>query len=117
MSYKIDKVAVLGAGVMGSQLAAHLSNANVPVYLFDINQEITLSGLEACKKLKPSPFYNPKTSELITCYNYNDNLIDYTGCLNIEIIGRGDSEVIIESHLRMGEINQLHSLELFHWLD
>ena len=55
------------------------------------------------------PFWKP--SEKIIKW-ITDNLIDYTGCLNIEIIGRGDSEVIIESHLRMGDINQLHSLEL-----
>ena len=39
-SLKIEKVAVLGTGVMGAQLAAHLTNANIPVLGFDISQEV-----------------------------------------------------------------------------
>ena len=63
MSYQIKKVAVLGTGVMGSQIAAHLSNAKIEVYAYDINQETADNGLESCKRLKPSPFYNPKTAK------------------------------------------------------
>ena len=40
MSTKIEKVAVLGAGVMGAQIAGHLANAGIPSYLFDINDEL-----------------------------------------------------------------------------
>ena len=72
--YSIKKVAVLGTGVMGSQIAAHLSNANVEVYAFDINQDVSIIGLENSKKLKPSPYYNFKTFELITPMNYEDHL-------------------------------------------
>ena len=39
---KINKVAVLGTGVMGAQIAAHLSNVKIPVYSFDMNQEISV---------------------------------------------------------------------------
>ena len=39
-SFKIEKVAVLGTGVMGAQIAAHLTNAKIPVLAFDISQEI-----------------------------------------------------------------------------
>ena len=42
MSNKINKVAVLGAGVMGGQIAAHLTNANYQVYAFDMDQELSL---------------------------------------------------------------------------
>ena len=80
MSYEIKKVAVLGAGVMGSQIAAHLSNANVEVYSFDINQKVTLSGLDACKKLKPSPYYNIKSHSLITPMNYDEHLEKINEC-------------------------------------
>ena len=38
MSEKIQKVAVLGAGVMGAQLAGHLANTGIPSLLFDISQ-------------------------------------------------------------------------------
>jgi hypothetical protein len=73
----IKKVAVLGAGVMGAQIAAHLANAGIPSYLLDIvpkelNEEekrngltlqspevrnrIAREGLERAKKIKPSAF-------------------------------------------------------------
>ena len=77
---KINKVAVLGTGVMGAQIAAHLSNVEIPVYSFDMNQEISESGIANCQKLKPSPFYNPKTSDLITCNNYEDHLDKLSEC-------------------------------------
>ena len=64
-SLKIEKVAVLGAGVMGAQIAAHLTNANIPVLCFDISQEVAEKGVEASTKLKPSAYYNPKTVAMI----------------------------------------------------
>ena len=79
-SYNIKKVAVLGTGVMGSQIAAHLSNAKIEVYAYDINQETATNGLESCKRLTPSPFYNYKTSDLITPMNYDDHLEKLKEC-------------------------------------
>ena len=46
MSSKIEKVAVLGAGTMGSQIAGHLANAGIPSMLFDIKQELAENGLK-----------------------------------------------------------------------
>ena len=80
MNFDFKKVGVLGTGVMGAQIAAHLSNANIEVYAFDMDQNVALDGLEKCKKLKPSPYYNLKTSELITAFNYNDNLDKLSEC-------------------------------------
>ncbi|HGY56691.1 MAG TPA: 3-hydroxyacyl-CoA dehydrogenase/enoyl-CoA hydratase family protein [Caldithrix abyssi] len=74
MNKEIKKVAVLGAGVMGSQIAAHLSNAGIPSLLFDLNQELAEKGLQMALKLKPAPFYNPKTADLIELCNYDDHL-------------------------------------------
>ena len=74
MAFKIEKVAVLGAGVMGAQIATHLSNAGIPSLLFDMNQELAVNGLEGMQKLKPSPVYNPKTLGLITPCNYDEHL-------------------------------------------
>ena len=62
-SIEIKKVAVLGTGVMGSQIAAHLTNVNIEVYAFDMTQEVAIDGIEKCKKLKPGPFYNIKSSD------------------------------------------------------
>ena len=79
-SFKIDKVAVLGTGVMGAQIAAHLTNAKIPVLGFDINQEVSKKGVEASVKLKPSAYYNPKTVEMITPLNYDDHIKQISEC-------------------------------------
>jgi len=80
MIEEINKVAVLGTGVMGAQIAAHLTNAKIPVYAFDMTQEVSQEGISNCKKMKPSPFYNPKTVDLITPCNYNDHLEKLSEC-------------------------------------
>ena len=74
MNEKIDKVAILGAGIMGSQIAAHLANVGIPSMLFDISQEAAEKGLAAAKEAKPAAFYSPKYIDLITLYNYDDHL-------------------------------------------
>ena len=79
-SLKIDKVAVLGTGVMGAQIAAHLTNAKISVLGFDINQEVADRGIKDSINLKPSPYYNPKTVELITPLNYDDDIKQIAEC-------------------------------------
>ena len=78
--FKIERVAVLGTGVMGSQIAAHLTNAKIPVYAFDISQDVSQKGLDDSLKLKPSAYYNPKSIDLITPLNYNDHLDKISEC-------------------------------------
>jgi 3-hydroxyacyl-CoA dehydrogenase len=77
---KIEKVAVLGTGVMGAQIAAHLTNANIPVLGFDISQEVAKKGTEASTKLKPSAYYNPKTVEMISPVNYDNDIAQISEC-------------------------------------
>jgi len=74
MEYQIKKVAVLGAGVMGAQLAGHFANAGIPSLLFDINQELTDTGIENLTNLKPDPLYKSKNTKLITACNYKDDI-------------------------------------------
>ena len=74
MTMKINKVAVLGTGVMGSQIAAHLSNAGIPSLAFDISQEVAEKGIQAATKARPAAFYNPKSIKLIQPCNYDDHL-------------------------------------------
>ena len=74
MSKQFEKVAVLGAGIMGAQIAGHFANAGIPALLFDINQELAKKGLEGLTKLKPAPLYKPKNSELVTACNYDDHV-------------------------------------------
>jgi 3-hydroxyacyl-CoA dehydrogenase len=60
----IKKVAILGAGTMGSQIAAHLANASIPVLLFDL-PGLAASGLERLKKMDPAPLFDPSFVSLI----------------------------------------------------
>ena len=76
----IRRAAVLGAGTMGSRIAAHLANAGLPVVLLDIPSEGTSRGaiaagaLEALKKSKPAAFYDPAFAGRITTGNFDDDL-------------------------------------------
>lgn len=83
----LRKAAVLGAGTMGSRIAAHLANAGLPVVLLDIvptgaatstdpaqrNQTVTVA-LDGLKKSKPAAFYDPASVALITPGNFDDHL-------------------------------------------
>ncbi|MGH9716325.1 MAG: 3-hydroxyacyl-CoA dehydrogenase/enoyl-CoA hydratase family protein [Candidatus Acidiferrales bacterium] len=95
MRRPIERAAVLGAGTMGSRIAAHLANAGIPCFLLDIvppeltpdekrkgltrespavRNRIVISGLEAAKKSRPAAFFTPETARLITPGNFEDNL-------------------------------------------
>ena len=74
MKQNIKKVAVLGAGTMGAQIAGHLANAGIPCLLFDINQDAAEKGKEMLSSLKPAPLYKLKNIELITACNYQNDL-------------------------------------------
>ena len=88
--FNVRKVAVLGAGVMGAQIAAHLVNVKVPVVLFDLpakdkdgggapsstlsRNAIVAKAVEGLKKLKPAPLGVPEDAALIQQANYDDHL-------------------------------------------
>lgn len=83
MKSHIRKVAVLGAGTMGSRIAAHMANAGVPSFLLDLcpagaegaaRNRIAAAGLEAAKKAKPPAFFEPALEHLITVGNFDDDL-------------------------------------------
>ena len=91
--FNVRKVAVLGAGVMGAQIAAHLVNCKVPVILFDLPAKdgpkngIVSKAVEGLKKLKPAPLGVPEDAALIEQANYEDDLAKLSGCdLIIEAI-------------------------------
>ncbi|MFL6707257.1 MAG: 3-hydroxyacyl-CoA dehydrogenase/enoyl-CoA hydratase family protein, partial [Massilia sp.] len=92
-NFIVKKVAVLGAGVMGAQIAAHCVNAKVPVVLFDLPAKdgakngIVLRAIDNLKKLSPAPLGNKEDAALIQVANYEDNLELLAGCdLIIEAI-------------------------------
>jgi len=62
----IRSVAVLGAGTMGAQIAAHVANIGVPVLLLDLTRDIAVEGLKRARALKPDPFFAPDTHKLIS---------------------------------------------------
>jgi 3-hydroxyacyl-CoA dehydrogenase len=91
--FNVRKVAVLGAGVMGAQIAAHLVNCKVPVILFDLPAKegakngIVTRAVDGLKKLKPSPLGVPEDAALIQQANYEEHLELLKGCdLVIEAI-------------------------------
>ena len=82
----IQKVAVLGAGTMGSRIAAHLANAGVATFLLDIvppnlvpsdaksRNQVAAAGLDASRKSKPAAFFEASLANLVTVGNFEDDL-------------------------------------------
>jgi 3-hydroxyacyl-CoA dehydrogenase len=101
MGIPIKRVAVLGAGVMGQGIAAHLANAGIPSYLFDIapgeltpeeekrglslddaavRNRFSAAGLAAIGKSKPPLLYHQDFARLITACNYSDDAAKLSEC-------------------------------------
>jgi len=92
----IRKVAVLGSGVMGSGIAAHVANAGIPVLMLDIvppeagpgedrskksfRNKFALAGLANMKKLRPAPLFTPAALDLIEVGNFDDDLAKISAC-------------------------------------
>jgi 3-hydroxyacyl-CoA dehydrogenase len=87
MQRRIEKAVVLGAGTMGSRIAAHLANAGVPCVLLDIvpadlpaeapsaeRNKIVRAGLEAARKSKPAAFFTSSLADKIAIGNFEDDL-------------------------------------------
>ncbi len=80
-NFIFKKVAVLGAGVMGAQIAAHCINARVPVILFDLpgkpdqpRNALVQRALDQLKKLNPAPLADAEQAALIEVANFEDDL-------------------------------------------
>ncbi|MFN9745569.1 MAG: 3-hydroxyacyl-CoA dehydrogenase/enoyl-CoA hydratase family protein [Betaproteobacteria bacterium] len=84
--FPVRKVAVLGAGVMGAQIAAHLVNCRVPVLLFDLpakegpKSAIAQKAIENLKKIKPAPLGVADEAALIQPANYEEHLARLSEC-------------------------------------
>ncbi|HEY5512015.1 MAG TPA: FAD-dependent oxidoreductase, partial [Geomonas sp.] len=98
---QINKVAVLGAGVMGATIAAHLANAGIQVLLLDIvprepndaekaagltltdpavRNRIAAAGLDGLKKMKPAPFFLASHAACIEVGNFEDHMPKLRDC-------------------------------------
>jgi 3-hydroxyacyl-CoA dehydrogenase len=88
MTDPIRRVAVLGAGVMGSGIAAHCANAGIPVVLLDIvppkgdqpRNAFANGALEKLKKAKPAAFMHARNAILIETGNFDDDLGKVADC-------------------------------------
>src|SRR5216684_5566575 len=84
----VRKAAVLGAGTMGAQIAAHLANAGIPTLLLDIvprddagnRNRIARAGFEAAKKSKPAAFFTADLAALVSVGNFEDDLAKLKDC-------------------------------------
>ncbi len=87
MNRRIEKAVVLGAGTMGSRIAAHFANAGLPCILLDIvppnlppdapsgeRNKIVRAGLDVAKKSKPAAFFTAALAEKIAIGNFDDDL-------------------------------------------
>lgn len=98
---RIERAAVLGAGTMGAQIAAHLANAGVPTLLLDIppreltpdeqakglsleskqvRNRIARAGLDAATKAKPAAFFTPDKAALVSVGNFDDDIAKLKDC-------------------------------------
>lgn len=112
----VRRAAVLGAGVMGAQIAAHLANADVPVVLFDLAAKegdpngIVKKALDGLKKLDPAPLASKERLAHIDAANYEQHLALLGECdLVIEAIAekmewKEDLYRKIAPHLKAGAI-------------
>ncbi len=86
--FLVRRAAVLGAGTMGSRIAAHLANAGIPVLLLDLGPKPTSVdrrplariALEALAKSKPAALFEPSRAALITPGTFDDDLPKIAGC-------------------------------------
>ena len=112
----IKKAAVIGAGNMGAQIAAHLANVGIPSLLLDVapgeltpeeekrsltlahpdvRNRVTKTLFERAKRLSPTPFFVPEAAKLIRLGNVEDNLADLK-----------DADWIIEVVLERAELKR-----------
>jgi 3-hydroxyacyl-CoA dehydrogenase len=76
----IRQAAVLGAGTMGAQIAAHFANAGVPALLLDVTRAAARDGLQRAKSLKPDPFFTAATPLLIRTGGFEEDLGEIAAC-------------------------------------
>lgn len=77
---QFQSAGVLGAGVMGAQIAAHLANAGVPALLLDLDAKTAAAGLDRARKLKPDPFFTRDAARLVAVGGFDADLPKLAAC-------------------------------------
>ena len=80
MMRHVREAAVLGAGTMGAQIAAHFANAGIPALLLDVTRQAAREGLERARAIKPDPFFTPSTHALIRTGGFDEDLGAVSTC-------------------------------------
>lgn len=95
MADRVQRAAVLGAGVMGTGIAAHLAGAGIPTYLLDIvppnlegaakddprqRSRFATDAMQKALKSKPATFFDPDIARLVTPGNFEDHLAKLAEC-------------------------------------
>jgi 3-hydroxyacyl-CoA dehydrogenase len=93
----IQSAAVLGAGTMGAQIAAHAANAGLPVVLLDVTADAAKAGLERLRKLKPDPFFTADAAARIRTGSFDEGLRE---------AGGSDGHWIVEAVVERLEVKQ-----------
>ena len=91
----IRSVAVLGAGTMGAQIAAHCANAGVPTLLLDLTLDAANEGLKRARALKPDPFFTSAAADLIATGGFDRDLRRIAG-----------SDWIVEAVIEKADVKQ-----------
>ncbi len=84
-AYSIRRIGVLGAGTMGSRIAAHMANAGFPALLLDVAQEgdpnrLAAQAVDALRKAKPAALASPEFATRIAIGNFDDDLPKLKDC-------------------------------------
>jgi len=76
----IERVAVLGAGTMGSRIAAHFANAGIASVLLDVSAELARKGVENAARQRPGGFFLDSAASLITTGSFEADLAKVVDC-------------------------------------
>ncbi|MCB0315097.1 MAG: 3-hydroxyacyl-CoA dehydrogenase family protein, partial [Calditrichaeota bacterium] len=95
MANTIQQVAVLGSGLMGGQIAALFASIDIPVLLYDVDQETADENFRKITRLKPPALFDPAQAKFVTTCNYEEDL---------EIIA--DADWVIEAVVERQAVKQ-----------
>jgi 3-hydroxyacyl-CoA dehydrogenase len=76
----ISRVAVLGAGTMGSRIAAHFANADIPSLLLDLTSESARKGIDVAAKQRPGGFFVESSAALVIPGSFDKDLSEISNC-------------------------------------
>ena len=105
MNKKVNKVAVLGSGIMGSRIACHFANIGVEVLLLDIaskegdKNQIVNTALQTTLKTNPSPIYSKSYINRVTTGNFEDDMpkiANYDWIIEVVVENLGIKQQVFE---------------------